>query len=386
MPSYNFPSIDAKNPFYCPSVPAAAYLDSLRRRLSRTGPYSKSTNNQYFLKSFARILDKALLSDDSDNDDDDDDTSAFLEPSSRINLSHRELELPSPETSEDHPLGFEYTIPTWEYEDIDDLSENPWVGIRGQPVPSNPPGLQNLKRKRTSFSDIRGPEKHAKSFQSVHDSSFDVSVKHEKLRYSELDIPRPRPYRKTIEPNAESTPHIKPEQKCNENDTVQLQFKFRIRALEDELYGSPIGTESPCGINPLIERLDYLFPGTRLKDRLLVLDDLSHQGIADFLASHGYVNARVMAIFRTSEIQQITLTDSLLDKNGLNLSAKDILPVFSKPNSFLFLSELSLSGTPVQDFDITHINRLPKLSTLVLNDTAISNEAHVFRPLPLSLI
>lgn len=55
----------------------------------------------------------------------------------------------------------------------------------------------------------------------------------------------------------------------------------------DELYGSPIGTESPCGINPLIERLDYLFPGTRLKDRLLVLDDLSHQGIADFLASHG---------------------------------------------------------------------------------------------------
>lgn len=231
MPSYNFPSIDAKNPFYCPSVPAAAYLDSLRRRLSRTGPYSKSTNNQYFLKSFARILDKALLSDDSDNDDDDDDTSAFLEPSSRINLSHRELE-PSLETSEDHPLGFEYTIPTWEYEDIDDLSENPWVGIRGQPVPSNPPGLQNLKRKRTSFSDIRGPEKHAKSFQSVHDSSFDVSVKHEKLRYSELDIPRPRPYRKTIEPNAESTPHIKPEQKCNENDTVQLQFKLRIRALE----------------------------------------------------------------------------------------------------------------------------------------------------------
>jgi hypothetical protein len=41
----------------------------------------------------------------------------------------------------------------------------------------------------------------------------------------------------------------------------------------------------------------------------------------------GYLNARVMAIFRTSEVHQIALTDdSLLDKNGLNLSANDILP------------------------------------------------------------
>lgn len=40
----------------------------------------------------------------------------------------------------------------------------------------------------------------------------------------------------------------------------------------------------------------------------------------------GYLNARVMAIFRTSEVQQIVLTESLLDKNGLNLSANDILP------------------------------------------------------------
>jgi hypothetical protein len=55
----------------------------------------------------------------------------------------------------------------------------------------------------------------------------------------------------------------------------------------DELYGSPIGTESPRGIKPLIDRLDYIFPGTRLKDRLLMLEDLSHQGIVDFLTSNG---------------------------------------------------------------------------------------------------
>jgi len=182
-----------------------------------------------------------------------------------------------------------------------------------------------------------------------------------------------------------------------------------------ELYGSPIGTESPRGIKPLIDRLDHLFPGSRLKDRLLRLEDLSHQGIADFLASNGvyacmsfylglsnlvgYLNAHVMAVFRTSEVQQIVLTESLLDGNGLNLSANDILPgtepllaassfrsplhvpAFAKPNSFLFLSKLSLSGTPVQDFDITHINRLPRLSTLLLNDTAISNEAYAHVPI-----
>jgi hypothetical protein len=40
----------------------------------------------------------------------------------------------------------------------------------------------------------------------------------------------------------------------------------------------------------------------------------------------GYLNARVMAIFRTSEVYQVALTDSLLDNNGLNLSSNDILP------------------------------------------------------------
>jgi hypothetical protein len=302
MPTYSFPSIDVKNPLYCPSVSAAAYLDSLRRRLrrnrSRPNPYRKSTHNEYFLQSFARILDNALLSSDSD----DEDTRAFP-PQSRIKSSHPgQL---SSDTNEAKTLGFEYAIPTWEYEDADDLSENLWVGIKGQPLPSKLPALQDLKRKRTSFSDIRGPAKHAKSFQSVQESSFDISVKHEKLRYSGFADLCPRPYLKTIEPSAESTPPVKHGQKSNDADSMELQFKLRIRALEgaqilkfdvticgyirgiDELYGSPIGTESPRGIKPLIDRLDYLFPGTRLKDRLLMSEDLSHQGIIDFLAIHG---------------------------------------------------------------------------------------------------
>lgn len=55
----------------------------------------------------------------------------------------------------------------------------------------------------------------------------------------------------------------------------------------DDLYGPPIGTESPRGINNLIHRLDRLLPGIRLKEKLNALDATSHQRIADILALDG---------------------------------------------------------------------------------------------------
>jgi hypothetical protein len=96
-------------------------------------------------------------------------------------------------------------------------------------------------------------------------------------------------------------------------------------------------------------------------------------------------------MLRTSEIWRLTLTDSMGDEDGLNIAGKSILPgvslngmqpmsdlraVFSKPNSFLFLSELSFCGTRVQDFDLVHIHHLPRLVTLLLNNTGIGNEAY----------
>lgn len=51
--------------------------------------------------------------------------------------------------------------------------------------------------------------------------------------------------------------------------------------------------------------------------------------------------------------------------------------VFSKPHSFLFLTELSFSATRVQDADIVHIHHLPRLVTLLLNNTGIGNEGSV---------
>ena len=50
---------------------------------------------------------------------------------------------------------------------------------------------------------------------------------------------------------------------------------------------------------------------------------------------------------------------------------------FQKPNSFLFVSEISLSDTPLQDFDIVSVHHLPRLSVLWLNNTGIGSEAFV---------
>lgn len=55
----------------------------------------------------------------------------------------------------------------------------------------------------------------------------------------------------------------------------------------------------------------------------------------------------------------------------------DLQTVFSKPNSFLFLSRLVFRGTPIQDFDLVHLHHLPRLAKLVLDDTEIGNEAFV---------
>ncbi|KAG6815503.1 hypothetical protein H0H93_009634, partial [Arthromyces matolae] len=51
-----------------------------------------------------------------------------------------------------------------------------------------------------------------------------------------------------------------------------------------------------------------------------------------------------------------------------------ILAAFSLPNSFLFVTELSLRDTPINDSDLRHIHHLPRLATLLMDNTSISNE------------
>ena len=114
----------------------------------------------------------------------------------------------------------------------------------------------------------------------------------------------------------------------------------------------------------------------------------------------GLLNERTLNALRNTEIQSLSLVASLRDENGLNMSGMESLRgecelivyfvhnfflmlkqlVFSLPNSFLFLSELSFNGIPLDDFDLVHIHHLPRLSTLRLNCTGIGNEASVESP------
>jgi hypothetical protein len=113
----------------------------------------------------------------------------------------------------------------------------------------------------------------------------------------------------------------------------------------------------------------------------------------------GLLDTRVLDVLRTSKISSLSLSASLLDEGGLNLSGRDILhgklpaapsrlllmfySVFNKPHSFLFLSELSFSDTPIEDFDLVHIHHLPRLASLMLDNTGIGNEAFVACVCPL---
>ncbi|KAJ7672228.1 hypothetical protein DFH06DRAFT_1082159 [Mycena polygramma] len=328
MLHYSLPTIDEKNPLYCPAVTASSYLSSLRRQ-NRRRKSSRAENlppKDRIQSSFARVLDKALQDEDPEPlgtllqyEDDSTATSFTLPGNSSTSFEHR---------------------------------------TAVKKATSRPP--LKRKRSRTSFSDLEGPSKYALSIQSVHESSFEISVRRERLQFF--------PHK------AQYSPFVLPKKPASK-PTLTDDLKAKIRALEDELYGPPIGTESPRGLKPLIERLDSLMPGIRLQERLSKLSDLSHQAIADFLGEHGLLNVRVLTFLRTSEIWRLVMTETMGDEDGLNLAGKDVLPVFSKPYSFLFLSELCLSGTRVQDIDLVHIHHLPRLVTLLLNNTGIGNEA-----------
>ncbi|CAK5273845.1 unnamed protein product [Mycena citricolor] len=351
MPYQSLPTIDEKNPLYCPAITASSYISSLRRqsrrKYSRSSLRSRSQNEQY-VHSFSRILDRAL------KDEEFESRSAF------------------PPANSDDASTLTSSIVLRENLSFEHRSSTTIVKTTMKTTSSNLRSNASLKRKRadsesTTFSDLRGPALYQPSVQSSHDRSFDVSVKRERLDYFS---PKPQPSPLILRPrNMNTAP--------NQNTKPALvdDFKTKIRSLEDELYGPPIGTESPRGLMPFIKSLDEMMPGIRLQERLLRLPNLSHQAVTDFLADNGLLNVRVLSVLRTSEIWRLVLSESMNDEDGLNLAGRDILPIFSKPNSFLFLSELCLSGTRVHESDLLHVHHLPRLVTLLLNNTGIGNEA-----------
>lgn len=171
MQTHSFPLIDAENPLYCPAVSAAAYIETIRRRLQRNRINSHGTRSQndQFLSSFARVLDLALLEDES----------CFSNDSTCYDASGPDLG----QSSRSHSSGLgglAYHVPPWEL----DNSSNSLILPSAERKLVSRPSRPTLKRKRSSFSDILGSPQHAQSLHSFHDSSFEVIVKREKLDYS----------------------------------------------------------------------------------------------------------------------------------------------------------------------------------------------------------
>ena len=165
---YQIPVIDEHNPFYCPSVSPNAYLATLHTSLSKSNVSADNVS----LYSFARILDQAFF------DVDDEDVSPYHHQDHRFFAAAR-----SQRPVSSLPA---YSPPSWETQDL----------------PAYPPGLISskheqytialdvapvhvLKRKRSfssnDFSDLEGPTKHERSSEHIHESSFDISGKAEKI-------------------------------------------------------------------------------------------------------------------------------------------------------------------------------------------------------------
>ncbi|KAL6301507.1 hypothetical protein BKA93DRAFT_919725 [Sparassis latifolia] len=325
---FNEPVIDDQNPFYCPTVTAISYLETLRHELHAHPSRYTTAIHEKLRPSFSKRLEQSMDEDDL------------------LDLLYQPIRAARDSPDMSSLLSNSLKNPTLNWE-------------RGTPAPTSDqhdlrqdhPELR-VKRKRShsaeTFSDMVGPPKHERSFQSVNDDSFYLSAKAHRICY----FPDTK--------GASSPRH---------------DARPCIWTPADELYGPHIGTETPRGLSVLINHLDMLLPGIRLKERLYALKDVTHQHIADMLGADGHLNARILHILRTSEVKCLDLTASIMDEAGLNLGASDLLHVLKKPNSFLFVTDINLSDISLHDFDLTHIHHLPRLKRLWLSNTGIGNEA-----------
>ncbi|PPQ76912.1 hypothetical protein CVT26_001229 [Gymnopilus dilepis] len=329
----DMPLVDENNPFYCPAVPATLYLESLRMK----------TNNLDFHRSHLSDYPARALGD-----------SAKAHGGSDFDSSDwvlRELFVGRGWFSGQHP-------PT------DDLPPySPPGPVRGQLESLGP--VQNVVESTTlssksdfalkeAFSDFDAPPKYARSLLSCHDSSFDLEVHHERLRFDTL---------------ATSSPSLKKQVKTSDTGVDNLGL--------------------------LIHKLDSALPGMRLRDRLwelnptnaqILLEFLCEQGVLrayrhseidldTFIDESGYINEKVLLIFSDTQVECIAFSQSMSYENGLNVSGSEVYSVLNRPDTFLFLTEVSFAGVRLRDSDLRYLSHLRKLSVLNLSETGIGNEA-----------
>ena len=227
MPVYVIPVVDDNNPLYCPAIPAALYLKSLRGRFNKSG---WSHRRPGLFQSFARTLEQSTRTEDSDNDDDTIGSDWIL--------------------GNYYALGHKQSLVRRQHLGDSVTGELDHDSIQGKPVnylASSPKPFQSFRLKRKlCFSDLGAPPKYGRSQPSCHDSSFDIDVQHEKLEY----------FSNTME---SSSP-----QKASQHS--------RAERLDAET---------------LADRLDSTLPGIRLRERLLALTYRTPEAFMDFMSENG---------------------------------------------------------------------------------------------------
>jgi hypothetical protein len=164
--NFQIPVIDEHNPFYCPSVSPNSYLATLHKSLSKSNVSAENVS----LYSFARILDQKFF------DVDEEDASPYHQDHRFYAVAH------SGKSVSQLPA---YSPPSWETQYLPAYPPGLFsLKHRQYPVALDAAPVHVLKRKRSSsnsFSDLEGPTKHGRSSESIHESSFDISGKAEKI-------------------------------------------------------------------------------------------------------------------------------------------------------------------------------------------------------------
>ncbi|KAJ4470659.1 hypothetical protein C8J55DRAFT_522360 [Lentinula edodes] len=307
------------------------------------------------------------------------------------------------------PPGLGYQIKSESTEQVRDNIRKPQSNLNAhfQQVKIEAPVLKKTKRSlEEAFPELlKNPFTSTRSFTSDfpkiecnENSTSDRSLDLEPEDLKGIERGRKLNYRVGNSPDK----GIRMDFRAKEDDMDAAQMKRRLQELEESVYGPRIGTETPRGYQILIQRLDRMMPGIKLGNRLEKLGQIAtagngshyrmtqqakdgpHQAAADLLAAEGLLNERIINVFRTSEVTRLDLGPSLSEEGGLNIGGRAVWNVFTRPHSFLFLSELSFNNTPVLDMDLVKLIGLPKLAVLGLKNTGVGDEG-VFHLIALKL-
>lgn len=234
MRLFVIPTVDDKNPLYCPDFPAALYLKSLHDRVHYKFPARRHRRpeSRLFI-SFARTLEQSSCAQDSDDSEDGTESGWILGNCYTVGHNHslvRQKRLGGLHPSATGQL---------DHHSIQEKSVNYLASPQAK-------RLQSLSLKRKlSFSDLGTSPKYARSQSSFHDSSFDVEIQPEKLEF----------LANAIESSPQKTSHY-----------------HRSKTLD---------------VKTLADQLDSALPGIRLRERLLGLKYNTPEAFMDFMAENG---------------------------------------------------------------------------------------------------